>query len=52
MPGADVWMAAAPIIRMFAAGDSGGGQNRMRWFRVFYGLGRLRPGVSIAPHAS
>jgi putative ABC transport system permease protein len=44
--GADVWMPAAPLIRMSAA-DNGGVEDAMRGLRVFYALGRLREGVSV-----
>jgi putative ABC transport system permease protein len=43
--GADAWVPAAPLLR----GDAGeyGIDSTMRWLRVFYVLGRLRPGVSL-----
>ena len=43
--GADVWMPAAPLIR-HSSGDLGGIDNAMRWLRVFFVLGRTRPGIS------
>src|SRR5262245_13656465 len=44
--GADAWVPAAPLMRMNA--DEYGPDNAMRWLRVFYALGRLRSGVSVA----
>jgi putative ABC transport system permease protein len=44
--GADAWVPAAPLMRMNA--DEYGPDIAMRWLRVFYALGRLRSGVSVA----
>jgi predicted permease len=50
--GTDLWMPAAPMVRMNAADWTGGDVNAaMKWLRVFYGLGRLRPGVSATSAA-
>ena len=43
--GADVWMPAAPFIRHSSV-DAGGVDNAMRWLRVFFVVGRTRPGVA------
>ena len=45
--GTDVWVPAAPLVRMNAAEWSGGDMDAaMKWLRVFYGVGRLRTGVT------
>jgi len=43
--GVDVWVPAAPIIRQNAA-SFGGADNAMKYLNVFYGIGRLKDGVS------
>ncbi len=52
--GADVWMPAAPLIRNAGTEPEDAG-HAMRWLRVFYVLGRLRPEVplrTVAPELS
>ncbi len=44
--GADVWVPAAPLIRKHSI-PFGGPENAMRRLRVFFALGRLRPGASV-----
>ena len=45
--GTDIWVPAAPLVRMNAAEWTGGDvEAAMKWLRVFYGVGRLRPGVT------
>jgi len=44
--GAKIWVPAAPLVRKFGAA-SGGSEESLRRLRVFYGLGRLRDGVSL-----
>ena len=45
--GTEVWVPAAPQVRLGAAEWTGGDvEAAMRWLRVFYGVGRLRPGVT------
>jgi putative ABC transport system permease protein len=44
--GADVWLPAGPLVRGAARG--GDEVGAMRWLRVFFGIGRLRPDVSVA----
>ena len=45
--GADAWVPAKPLVRMFSGGVFGGPDNATRYLRVFYALGRLRSGVPI-----
>ena len=45
--GTEIWVPAAPLVRMNAAEWTGGDVDAaMKWLRVFYGVGRLRPGVT------
>ena len=43
--GAEAWVPAAPLIRMFSA--SFVGIDAMKVLRVFYGVGRLKPGIRV-----
>jgi len=45
--GTEIWTPAAPLVRMNAAEWTGGDvEAAMKWLRVFYGVGRLRSGVT------
>jgi predicted permease len=44
--GAELWAPAAPLIRKYSAGF-GGPDRALRVLRVFYGLGRVAPGVRV-----
>jgi putative ABC transport system permease protein len=46
--GAQLWLPAAASIRAFARQAGGAGNEFLADLRVFYGLGRLRDGVSAA----
>jgi putative ABC transport system permease protein len=48
--GVDVWVPAAPIIRRNGA-SFGGVDNALKYLNVFYGVGRLKPGVSAGDAA-
>jgi predicted permease len=51
--GAEVWAPAAPLVRANAAAWTGGNVDvAMRWLRVFYAVGRLRPGVTVQEAAA
>ena len=44
--GADVWVPAGPLVRMHGAGPAGDSDKAFKYLRVFYALGRLKPGLS------
>lgn len=45
--GTEIWMPAAPQVRMGADEWTGGDvEAAVKWLRVFYGIGRLRSGVT------
>ena len=45
--GTEIWVPAAPLVRMNAAEWTDGDvETAMKWLRVFYGVGRLRSGVT------
>ncbi len=46
--GAELWAPAAPLVRAHAGAWTGGNVDiAMRWLKVFYAVGRLRPGVTL-----
>ena len=45
--GADVYVPAAPLLRTFAPPGPGQPANTLKWLKVFYAVGRLRPGVDV-----
>jgi len=45
--GAEAWLPAAPLIRRASASSFGGPDNALRFLRVFFAIGKVRPGVSI-----
>ncbi len=49
--GAEAWLPAAPLIRRASASSFGGPDNALRFLRVFFAIGKVRPGVSI-PNAT
>ena len=46
--GADVFVPAAPLLRTFAPKGPGQPENTLKWLKVFYAVGRLKPGVDVA----
>ncbi|MBK5296099.1 MAG: ABC transporter permease [Vicinamibacteria bacterium] len=45
--GTEIWLPAVPQVRMHADEWTGGDIDAaVAWLRVFYGIGRLRPGVT------
>jgi putative ABC transport system permease protein len=46
--GAEVFLPAGPTIRGFAGTGPGEPDRTVRFLRVFYALGRLRPGIDVA----
>jgi len=48
--GAEAWLPAAPLIRGGSA-SFGGPDNALRFLRVFFAIGKVRQGVSIADAA-
>ncbi len=46
--GAEVFVPAGPLLRMFAGTGPGQPENTLKWLKVFYAVGRLRPGVDVA----
>ena len=49
--GADVWVPAGPLVRTagvkWSGGAPDGADNAFKWLRVFYAMGRLKPGVRV-----
>jgi predicted permease len=45
--GADVFLPVAPLLRTFAGSGPGEPENTLKWLRVFYALGRLKPGIDV-----
>ena len=51
--GTEIWVPAAPLVRMNAKDWTDGDVDAaMKWLRVFYGVGRLRAGVTPDKAAS
>ena len=46
--GADVFVPAAPLLRTFAPKGPGQPENTLKWLKVFYAVGRLKPDVDVA----
>jgi putative ABC transport system permease protein len=49
--GADVFVPAAPLLRTFSAPGPGEIERTMKILRVFYAVGRLKPGVDVSTAA-
>jgi putative ABC transport system permease protein len=49
--GADVFVPAAPLLRTFSGPLLGELERTMKYLRVFYAVGRLRPGIDVAAAA-
>ena len=45
--GADVYLPAGPLLRGFAGTGPGQPENTLKWLKVFYAVGRLKPGVDV-----
>ena len=49
--GADAWVPAGPLVRTagmkWSGGAPDGADNAFKWLRVFYAMGRLKPGVRV-----
>jgi putative ABC transport system permease protein len=49
--GADAWVPAGPLVRAagvkWSGGAPDGADNAFKWLRVFYAMGRLKPGVRV-----
>src|SRR4029079_5632672 len=41
--GAEAWLPAAPLIRRASASSFGGPDNALRFLRVFFAIGKVRP---------
>ncbi|MFI5076261.1 MAG: ABC transporter permease, partial [Vicinamibacteria bacterium] len=46
--GADVYLPAGPLLRGFAGTGPGEPGRTLKWLKVFYAVGRLKPGVDVA----
>jgi predicted permease len=50
--GTEIWLPAAPVLRSIASGIPGDRDEALAWylryFKVFYALGRVRAGITVA----
>jgi putative ABC transport system permease protein len=46
--GAEVFLPAAPLLRTFAGSGPDQPAATLKWLKVFYAVGRLKPGVDVA----